>query len=74
MLPGQQIAVMLHNADYHFISGFQQQASQAVSDQIQAFRCISGKNDLFRTGCTNKVLYRFTGIFITFRRILTQLI
>ena len=51
LLPGQEIAVVLHDAHQDFIPRLQHQGTQTVGHQIQAFRGMADENDLRRLSC-----------------------
>ena len=74
LLPRKHIAVMFHNADQDLITRLKHQISIAVRNQIQAFRCISGKNNLVRTFGMNKLTHPLSCPLVLFRRCLCKVI
>ena len=74
LLPWKHITVMFHNAYQNFISRLKCHQSIAVCNQIQAFCCISCKNNLFCAFCMNKLTDFFSGSLIFLCCILRSLI
>ena len=73
LLPGDEIAVMLHDADQDLIA-FLKESAVAVRDQIQALRGVSRKDDLLRTGRADEFSHSLPRILINRRRSLGEVI
>ena len=65
-LPGNDVAVMFHYRNNHFITFLHKLISKAGNKQINAFRRPPRKDNLIRSGGIDKPAYRLTGGLMQF--------
>ena len=73
-LPRQNIAVMLSDRHHDLIPFAEIGQAVAVGDQIQALRCVAGKDDLRALFRVDELSHRFSRVLVAVRRVDTQLI
>lgn len=71
-LPGQQIAVVLHDGHQHFVPGAHAGKSIAVSHQIQSLCGVSGEDDLAGAFGIQKGPDGLAGVFISDRSYISE--
>ena len=71
-LPGNDIAVMLHNGENHLIPLLHKLFTEAGHKQIDTFRRTAGKDDFIRTAGIDKLPHRLTRRLVQLRSLLRK--
>ena len=71
-LPGNDITVMFHNGEDHFVTFLHKLFTKTGYKQIDTLRRSTGEDNFVRTGGIDKLPHCFTGSFMQFRSLLRK--